>query len=57
LWDLHLFILSNNTDDFPAAFASFINLMDLSRPAVIGIQENKTMFRKVKLARNQVTPH
>jgi hypothetical protein len=35
---------------FPAAFA-FINLMDLSRPAVIGITTpgNSTMFRNGKI--------
>jgi hypothetical protein len=52
LWDLHLtHLLSHNADDFSAAFASFINLMDLSRPAVIGITTpgNSTMFRNGKI--------
>jgi hypothetical protein len=50
--------LSHNADDFPAAFASFINLMDLSRPAVIGITTpgNSTMFRNGKIG-NQATLH
>jgi hypothetical protein len=43
---------------FPAAFASFINLMDLSRPAVIELQHgNSTMFRNGKLGANQATLH
>jgi hypothetical protein len=53
LWDLHLtHLLSHNADDFSAAFA-FINLMDLSRPAVIGITTpgNSTMFRNGKMRR------
>ena len=37
---------------FPSALASLINLMDLSRPAVIGITTpgNKTIFRNGKIA-------
>jgi hypothetical protein len=37
----------------------FINLMDLSRPAVIGITTpgNSTMFRNGKIGANQATLH
>jgi hypothetical protein len=51
LWlDLHLFIdLSNNSNVFPAALASLINLMIItSTCSGITTQGNKTIFRKVK---------
>jgi hypothetical protein len=49
--------LSHNADDF-SAFASFINLMDLSRPAVIGITTpDSTMFRNGKIGADQAALH
>jgi hypothetical protein len=55
LWDLHLTHLFSQRRWFFLPHLSFINLMDLSRPAVIGITTpgNSTMFRNGKIRANQ----
>jgi hypothetical protein len=58
-WDLHLTHRATTPMIFPAAFASFINLMDLSRPAVIELQHQEIVpcSATVKLGANQATLH